>query len=64
MGNEPYHILTKPIGPLCNLDCKYCFYLEKAKLYPEATWAMQDEVLENYVRQYISSQDSEVISFA
>jgi uncharacterized protein len=64
MGNEPYHILTKPIGPLCNLDCKYCFYLEKAKLYPEATWAMQGQVLENYIRQYISSQDSEVISFA
>ena len=50
IGNEPYHILTKPIGPLCNLDCKYCFYLEKAKLYPEATWAMQSQVLANYIR--------------
>lgn len=64
MSNDPYHILTKPIGPLCNLDCKYCFYLEKAKLYPEATWAMQGEVLENYIRQYISSQGTELISFA
>lgn len=61
---DPYHILTKPIGPLCNLDCKYCFYLEKAKLYSEAAWAMQGEVLENYIRQYISSQDQELISFA
>ena len=29
-----FHILTKPIGPICNLDCKYCFYLEKETLYP------------------------------
>ena len=29
-----FHIMTKPIGPICNLDCKYCFYLEKEKLYP------------------------------
>ena len=64
MGNDQYHILTKPIGPLCNLDCKYCFYLEKAKLYPGATWAMRGEVLENYIRQYINSQDTEAISFA
>src|SRR5450756_2113068 len=64
MGGAPFHVLTKPIGPLCNLDCKYCFYLEKAALYPEATWAMQDDVLENYVRQYIHSQDSNEIHFA
>ena len=28
------HVMTKPIGPICNLDCKYCFYLEKEKLFP------------------------------
>ena len=40
----PFHIIAKPIGPICNLDCKYCFYLEKEKLYPErkrtADWAI------------------------
>ena len=52
-----FHVLTKPIGPICNLDCKYCFYLEKEKLYPdERKWAMSDEVLETYVRQYIEGQ--------
>ena len=52
-----FHILTKPIGPICNLDCKYCFYLEKETLYPNAKkWAMQDDVLESYVRQYIAAQ--------
>ncbi len=34
---RPFHLLTKPVGPICNLDCKYCFYLEKEKLYPGET---------------------------
>lgn len=60
-----FHILTKPVGPICNLDCKYCFYLEKEKLYPgENQWRMSDEVLEEYVRQYIHSQPSPEINFA
>jgi len=33
-AGRPFHLLTKPVGPICNLDCKYCFYLEKEKLYP------------------------------
>ena len=34
-----FHVLTKPVGPVCNLDCKYCFYLEKQKLYPDERFA-------------------------
>ena len=57
--------MSKPIGPICNLDCKYCFYLEKEKLYPQVSdWAMSDETLDSYIRQYIEVQDSQVISFA
>ncbi len=60
-----FHILTKPIGPICNLDCKYCFYLEKQNLYPnEHQWRMSDEVLTEYVRQYIQSQPTNEIYFA
>jgi uncharacterized protein len=60
-----FHVLTKPIGPICNLDCKYCFYLEKEKLYPgERKWAMSPEVLETYVRQYIEAQDAPEVYFA
>ena len=45
-------------GPICNLDCKYCFYLEKETLYPgQRNWAMSHEVLEPYIRQYIQAQD-------
>lgn len=60
-----FHVLTKPVGPICNLDCKYCFYLEKEKLYPgEKEWRMDDAVLTEYVRQYIQSQPSPEIHFA
>lgn len=64
---RPFHVMTKPIGPICNLDCKYCFYLEKEKLYPdERTWRMNDEVLEAYISQYIHSQPPDIaeINFA
>jgi uncharacterized protein len=60
-----FHVMTKPIGPLCNLDCKYCFYLEKEKLFPSnENFKMTDEVLENYIRQYIEHQSVPEISFA
>ena len=39
-----FHVMTKPIGPICNLDCKYCFYLEKENLYPDNhRWQMPPE---------------------
>ena len=57
--------MSKPIGPICNLDCKYCFYLEKEKLYPgERQWRMSDDVLEEYIRQYIESQPGSEVYFA
>jgi uncharacterized protein len=60
-----FHVLTKPIGPICNLGCRYCFYLEKEKLYPnERQWRMNDEVLEEYIRQYIQDQPMPEINFA
>src|SRR5262245_31433901 len=60
-----FHVMAKPTGPLCNLGCSYCFYLEKEKLYPATkNWAMREDVLENYIRQYIESQPQETVSFA
>lgn len=60
-----FHVMTKPIGPICNLDCKYCFYLEKETLYPgNRRWEMPDDVLERYVREYIDQQDVPDIHFA
>ena len=60
-----FHIMAKPTGPICNLDCKYCFYLEKEKLYPSTSdWRMSDEVLKAYIRQYIEAQSAPVVAFA
>src|SRR3990172_1726501 len=60
-----FHIMTKPVGPVCNLDCKYCFYLEKENLYPgKSEWAMPQDILESYIRQYIAAQSVPLISFA
>lgn len=60
----PFHLMAKPTGPICNLDCKYCFYLEKENLYPgTGKWAMTDEVLENYIRQYIETNPTNSVEF-
>jgi uncharacterized protein len=62
---RPFHVLTKPIGPICNLDCSYCFYLEKEAMYAgERKWRMADDVLERYIRQYLESQPGEMVNFA
>ncbi|HTU49305.1 MAG TPA: anaerobic sulfatase-maturation protein [Acidobacteriaceae bacterium] len=65
ISTPPFHVLTKPIGPICNLDCKYCFYLEKEALYANTSkWAMSADVLESYIQQYIQQQNTDVIHFA
>lgn len=60
-----YHVMAKPIGPICNLDCTYCFYLEKENLFPRGeNFRMREEILEAYIRQYIASQHVPEVSFA
>lgn len=57
----PFHVLAKPTGPICNLDCQYCFFLSKESLYPRDRFRMGDDVLAEYLRQYLGSQpDGEV----
>jgi uncharacterized protein len=57
--------MAKPIGPICNLDCTYCYYLEKEKLFPKGeNFRMSPEVLESYIRQYIGAQETPEITFA
>ncbi len=64
-AGRPFHLMTKPMGSKCNLDCTYCFYLEKERLYPETTsFKMGPDVLEAYIRDYIEAQPGEVVSFA
>jgi uncharacterized protein len=50
-----FHLLAKPTGAVCNLDCAYCFFLSKEMLYPGSRFRMADELLETYVRQLIEA---------
>ncbi len=50
-----FHLLAKPTGAICNLDCSYCFFLSKEMLYPGSRFRMADELLEQYLRQLIEA---------
>ena len=57
----PLHVLCKPIGPICNLNCSYCYYLGKRHLYPpDESWRMSDETLGQYIQQAIAAQPADV----
>lgn len=65
MARGPFHLMTKPMGSKCNLDCTYCFYLEKEHLYAgQSSFKMSPEVLEPYIRDYIAAQPGSVVHFA
>ena len=51
-----FHVLAKPTGATCNLDCKYCYFLSKEMLYPGSRFRMADELLEAYIKQMIEAQ--------
>ena len=55
VSSRPLHVLAKPTGAICNLDCHYCFYLEKESLYPHGRFRMGDDVLEAYIKQLVES---------
>jgi uncharacterized protein len=50
-----FHLLAKPTGAVCNLDCSYCFFLSKEMLYPGSRFRMADELLETYLQQLIEA---------
>ena len=51
-----FHVMAKPTGARCNLRCDYCFFLDKAELYPDSDFTMSDEVMQAYVEQAIAAQ--------
>ena len=65
-ANAPpaFHLLAKPRGAICNLDCKYCFYLSKEDLYKGSSFRMTDEMLETYIRQLIESHSVPEVTVA
>ena len=61
---KPLYVMLKPAGAHCNLACKYCYYLEKNKLYPTAQrHLMSDEMLEQFTREYIEAQTMSQVLF-
>jgi len=64
-ASREFQVLVKPIGPVCNLDCRYCYYLQKTELYPqEASFRMPDDLLEDYIVQHIAACPKETIFFS
>lgn len=64
--NRPaaFSVMLKPAGPACNLNCAYCYYLEKRKLFPSNTnFKMTEELLEEFTRQYIEANEVPVVTF-
>lgn len=58
------HIVAKPVGPLCNLDCAYCFYLEKQSLFDAGeNFRMSEEVLTAFIHKYVEAQPTPVVEF-
>jgi len=61
---KSFQSMVKPIGSICNLNCSYCYYLEKEKLYKNySNHRMDDKLLEIFIRQQIESQQIPKISF-
>ena len=60
----PIYVMAKPVGPLCNMDCTYCYYLEKNVLYPEGkSFKMTDVLLERFIESYIHCQTTPCVLF-
>src|SRR3989304_3834794 len=64
-ASRDFQVFAKPIGSLCNLDCHYCYYLEKEHLYQKGeSFRMPDDILEKYIIQHIDASPNPVVSFA
>src|SRR5271167_1083359 len=59
-----FHVLAKPTGPICNLDCEYCFFLSKEMLYPGDRFRMSDQLLDAYIRQLLEAQPEGEVNVA
>ncbi|MCJ7595992.1 MAG: radical SAM protein, partial [Desulfobacterales bacterium] len=64
-ASRGFQVFAKPAGPVCNLRCHYCYYLEKEHLYPMGeSFRMPDDILEKYIIQHIEASPDEVIRFS
>ena len=59
-----FHLLAKPSGSTCNIDCTYCFFLSKEALYPDSRHRMSQETLDSYIRQLLEAHDTPEVTVA
>lgn len=59
-----FHLLAKPTGAICNLDCQYCFFLAKEQLYPNSKFRMADDLLETYIQQLLKAHHTPEVTVA
>ena len=60
----PLYVMAKPVGPLCNMDCEYCYYLEKSELFTgRKGYKITDELLERFTNEYINCQTAPFVQF-
>ncbi|UCG28410.1 MAG: anaerobic sulfatase maturase, partial [Bacteroidales bacterium] len=63
--SREFQVFAKPVGPVCNLECHYCYYLEKKRFFPENTYfRMPENILEEYIVQHINASTGPVITFS
>ncbi len=63
--SREFQVFAKPVGSSCNLNCSYCYYLDKKNLYPDLDhFLMTDEILENYIIQHIEASTEDLITFS
>ena len=60
----PFHVLAKPTGPICNLDCEYCCFLSKEALYPGGRFRMREDLLADYLHQFLAAQPDGAVTVA
>jgi uncharacterized protein len=64
-ASRDFQVFAKPAGAICNLDCRYCYYLKKQHFYPEGEpFRMSDDVLEDYVVQHIEASTGPIVNFS
>ena len=63
-GPPSFHLLAKPSGSTCNIDCTYCFFLSKDALYPNEKHRMSEATLEAYIRQLLESHRAPQVTVA
>ena len=60
---RPFYVMAKAAGPLCNLRCQYCYYLEKQHLVNSKGWGISENLLEQFIRDYIQLQQTPEVLF-